>query len=75
MIEYKIGSIRYAFDEEKKKGGVYSGSTVIMSGDNAVMLYNRFISEIDHKLRQHLRGKLEPAGIDPWTGKAGKRKS
>lgn len=69
MIEYRIGKYRYWFDEEKRKGAVLDNASVIMSGDNPVILYNRFISEIDCKLREHLRGKLEAAGINQWTGK------
>lgn len=68
MIHYKIGSLEYTYDEEKRSGFILMQGKRV-NGNNPVILYNSYMSELDRRLRNDLQAKLESAGIDKYTGK------
>lgn len=71
MIHYKISTLEFTFDEEKRTGFLLADGKR-KNGENPVILYNQFMSELDRRLRCDLQRKLEAAGIDKYTGKKAK---
>lgn len=67
MIHYKIGCIEFRFDELRMVGTLMT-DTDSFTSYNPVELFNRFMSEVEQRLRKDLQQKLSGTDFNIWTG-------